>query len=214
MAFDPELGQEARGHLVRAERDAAVAHFEAPLQSSYQPWPVTLLHALSKGHKPDEVLREATALGVARLVWVVAERSVARAEASRWATRRARLHAIACDAARQCGRGRLPELLGPWGLQPALRAASGHRLLLQPGGTPLGCQLSRWEGDTECCLLVGPEGGWSEDEQKQATDSGFVAASLGGSVLRTELCATAAVACAVASAQCAHARAAGRIEPA
>lgn len=203
VAFEPELGLEAPGHLVRAERGQVSAYFEAPRQSAYQPWPVTLLHALSKGAKPDEVLRHVTALGVARLVWVVADRSVARAESTRWVARRARLHAIACDAARQCGRGRLPEVVGPIALEPALQGASGLRLLLQPGALPLGCHLTPWSGATPCCLLVGPEGGWSGAEQQQAEGSGFVGASLGGSVLRTELCATAAVACAVAFAQCA-----------
>lgn len=205
LAFDPEQGLEARAHLVHVERDAAAAHFEAPSPSSFRPWPVSLLHALSKGHKPDDVLREATALGVARLIWVVAERSIAGAQASRWPARQVRLRAIACDAARQCGRGRLPELLGPLELADALRLSSGHRILMQPGASPLGGHLARWDGVSNCSLLVGPEGGWSEAEQRQATESGFVAASLGGSVLRTELCATAVVACAVGFAQCARA---------
>ena len=112
------------------------------------------------------------------------------------AERLTRLRAIALDAARQSGRGDLPELSGPLPLTDALSDARDQdslKLCLDPtADTPLGVAL-RTRAGRPLTLLVGPEGGFSPDERESALAAGFALARLGSLVLRTELAGAAAL---------------------
>ncbi len=194
-AFDPELGLEAEVTLVELGQHRVLGRFAEPT-----PAPkvglrgVTLIQCTGKGDKVDEVVRAATALGVSGIVVAASERSVARGPES--SERKARLRAIALDAARQSGRGDLPELSGPLPLSEALaepRHEGALKLCLEPGAPlGLGAQL-RDRGERELVLLVGPEGGFSDDERLAADSAGFSRAHLGQLVLRTELAGVAAL---------------------
>src|SRR5688500_6955317 len=108
--FDPEAGVEADAELLRDV--PAVARLAEPRAVVVSGRAVTLVQGLAKGDKPEQVLRAAVALGARRVTFVRTERSVAGAE-----LRLARLRAVMLDAARQCGRGDLPELSGPLELE-------------------------------------------------------------------------------------------------
>ncbi len=157
---------------------------------------IVLAQALSKGEKLDWVVQKATELGVSRIVPFAAERSVVKLSAERGAARVERLRRIAQEAARQCGRGDVPQVdaPAPWDdllalpdQDPALRAVL---LDADPGLPPLG-QL---DAGPRVLLVVGPEGGFSPGERQGAAAAGFVAASLGRRVLRTETAGLAAIA--------------------
>jgi 16S rRNA (uracil1498-N3)-methyltransferase len=197
VAFDPGARQEADAVLTRAGR-AAQARLAAPRPASNtSSLRVTLLCGIGKADKPDLVVRAATVLAVRELVLVEAERTVARVT-DRAEQRRRRWQSVALDAARQCGRGDLPEIVGPVELARALDlvgARSGLRLLLDPtAGQTIGQMLGGWQPSESIVLLVGPEGGWSHNEVAAAQQAGAVAVSLGPFVLRTETAATAALA--------------------
>lgn len=157
---------------------------------------IVLAQALSKGEKLDWVVQKATELGVSRIVPFAAERSVVKLSAERGAARVERLRRIAQEAARQCGRADVPEVDAPaaWSdllalpkEDPALRAVL---LDADPGLPPLG-QL---DPGPRVLLAVGPEGGFSSGEREEAAAAGFLAASLGRRVLRTETAGLAALA--------------------
>jgi 16S rRNA (uracil1498-N3)-methyltransferase len=195
VAFDPELGLEALGRIGLIERTRVSCELEAPTSVRGGTLGVTLLQATAKGDRLEQVVRGATALGVERIVLVVAERSVARPAD----VRRERLRAISIEAARQSGRGDVPAIDGPVPLEERLRELAdwaGLKLCLSPQATaPLAQHLSTSSPGSPAVILIGPEGGLSDGELGLAREAGFLEAGLGPLTLRTELAAIAALGC-------------------
>jgi 16S rRNA (uracil1498-N3)-methyltransferase len=124
------------------------------------------LQGIGKADKPERVVRDATALGVASLVFVETARSVSRLR-ERAEKRAERWRTIAIDAARQCGRGDTPAIDGPSTLAEALAclAPGTLRLVLAPNAEHgLGERLGAVSEQTPVVLLVGPEGGLTDSE--------------------------------------------------
>jgi 16S rRNA (uracil1498-N3)-methyltransferase len=189
VVFDPEAGVEAEAELLRDV--PAIARVSEPRAVVVSGRPVTLVHGLAKGDKPEQVLRAAVALGARRVLFVRTERSMAGAE-----LRLERLRAVMLDAARQCGRGDLPELLGPLDLTEGARVVAELRYVLDPTAGQSLLAALRIVGDSidrGVALAVGPEGGFSPSELALLVDAGFAPVRLGAHVLRTELAATAAL---------------------
>jgi 16S rRNA (uracil1498-N3)-methyltransferase len=200
IAFDPVARSEARVTVARVERDRVLARFEEPERAaSVGERALTLVQCAGKGDKVEDVVRAATALAATRIVIATSERSVTRGPAS--PERQKRLAAIALDAARQSGRGDVPELVGPEPLGDVLaklHAADALKLCLEPGAArSFGAALAE-HGERALVLLVGPEGGFSDDELENARSAGFELVRLGSLVLRTELAAVAALAAVLA----------------
>ena len=197
--FDPLTSLEADAELVAGPPPDVWCRIEAPRPSGYRPLPIRLIQGLGKADKPDEVIRAATALGAAAVTLVHTERSVARVAAERGAARLERWKRIAVEAARQSGRGDIPELSGPAGLSDVLAGVSApHRVTLSPDAPPLFERLSAWRPHQQVALLVGPEGGFDAAELRAAAGAGFLPASLGATTLRTELAGVAALGALVA----------------
>jgi 16S rRNA (uracil1498-N3)-methyltransferase len=160
---------------------------------------MVLLQALAKGDRFDLVVQKATELGVGRIVPVMTARSVERLAGDRAAQRRERWCRIAQEAARQCRRADVPEIspVMPLGEALAVARPEGLRLLLWEGaaerGQGLGPVLPA-EAPGQVVVAVGPEGGFTEDEVRQAALAGFRPVGLGPRVLRTETAALAALA--------------------
>ncbi|HWA76142.1 MAG TPA: RsmE family RNA methyltransferase [Polyangiaceae bacterium] len=195
IAFDPELGVEARGRLINVERARVSCELSAPTLARRGSLGVTLLQATAKGDRIEQVVRGATALGVERIVLVVTERSVARPAD----VRRERLRTIAIEAARQSGRADLPALDGPISFaeqMAVLESFDGLKLCLSPESpVALAERLQALPLGSPAALLIGPEGGLSDGELDAARRVGFLSAALGPLVLRTELAALAALGC-------------------
>lgn len=157
---------------------------------------ITLLQAVPRGDRMDLVVQKTTELGVARVVPVVAARSVAHPPADR----RRRWQTIAQEAARQCGRADVPEIAEPVALAAAIAAlpAGPARLVLweEERARPLRAAL----GAPAVALLVGPEGGFAASEVEAVRAAGFTSAGLGPRILRAETAAIVAVALAQAAA--------------
>jgi 16S rRNA (uracil1498-N3)-methyltransferase len=155
---------------------------------------IVLVQALGKGDKTEQVVRSATALGVIEVHLVESARSVARA-GERSDAKRARLESIALDAARQSGRVDVPKIVGPHALARELEAwrdVSALKLCLVPGATrSLRSLTADWSLGSPIVILIGPEGGFGEEELAAAELAGFVGASFGELVLRTEIAGTA-----------------------
>lgn len=120
---------------------------------------ITLLQGVPKGDKLETVARQATELGVERVVLVWTERSVPRERADRAAARHERLLRVIEGAARQCHRAALPALLPACDLPTALALAGDCALRLvawEEASRPL-ATLDHPGGGV--ALLVGPEGG-------------------------------------------------------
>jgi len=194
VAFDPETRAEADARLAINE-DGAYCGVGALRESARTAdTGIVLVQALGKGDKTEQVVRSATALGVAELHLVESARSVARVN-DRSDNKRARWEAIALDAARQCGRADVPKVVGPHALRIELdewRAQSAIKLCLVPGAAQnLRALTADWSVGSPIAILIGPEGGLSPEEVSEAEGAGFVAVSFGELVLRTEIAGTA-----------------------
>lgn len=165
----------------------------APLERE-SPFPITLAQGVSRGERMDLVVQKATELGVSRLVPVLTERSVVRLDAQQADRKSNHWRAIAIAACEQCGRNRLPEVALPTKLRQLLHEPAGDRarLLLSPDASRRIEDVPRPANGVT--VLIGPEGGLSEEEQGDAQAAGFTAVHLGPRVLRTETAAIAALA--------------------
>lgn len=163
--------------------------------------PVTVLLAITKGGGFDEVLRQLTELGVAAIAPVQTERTVVVPGANkikRW-------RRIVTEAAEQCERSPLPQLLDPMPWSEALQlegvthsevaakficvARCGDesvRLLLTALQTQEHFEQTQW------VIAIGPEGGWTDGEKQRAIAAGFEAVSLGDRILRAVTAAVTA----------------------
>lgn len=158
------------------------------------PLAVTLLQGVARAERMDLVVQKATELGVARIVPVLAGRSVVRLDERQAQRRLEHWRAIALAACEQCGRTRPPAVAPPRGLGECLADVAGapHCLVLAPGAPlPLTALPA---GAGQATLLIGPEGGLTEPEREAAARAGFEPRALGPRILRTETAAIAALA--------------------
>ena len=186
-------GGEYRASL-RIKGAAALADIEAfdPIERE-SPLKLTLLQALVAADKLDWIVEKAVELGVDRVLVVPMQRSVVRLDAAR-ATRRARHWGdVARAACCQCGRNRVPAVEFCTSFDDALAAvpADQQRLMLLPAADD---RLRCTAVGNRVALMIGPEGGFAEDEVLQARQAGFIAVRLGPRVLRTETAGLAALA--------------------
>ena len=161
------------------------------------PYAITLAQGLPEGAKMDWIIEKAVELGVAQVQPLAARRSVVRLSGERAEKRHAHWEGVIVAASEQCGRNRLATLapvadLGRWLAAP--QQVSQPRILLSPRATqslPLWAQANDAQALT---LLVGPEGGFTQEEEDAALAAGALALSMGPRVLRTETAALAAMA--------------------
>ncbi len=156
-----------------------------------------IYQALPEKERFELVLQKLTELGVGRIVPMVTKRSSTLAERDAGQRKSHRWPETVLRAARQCRRAMLPELTGvkSWTEALALSAGADLKLLLFEKAT--GWRLGEALGGvrpSRVALLVGPEGGFADEEVAEAEAFGFLPVSLGPRILRTE---TAAIAAAV-----------------
>ena len=168
--------------------DSVEAGTESPLK-------IHLVQGISRGERMDFVVQKATELGVKRITPVLTEYGVVKLDPDRAEKRREHWQKIAASACEQSGRTRLPLIDTPvplkswFGDKPEKVDAE---LILVPGtATPLATVPAP---ATKVCVMIGPEGGFSDTEYADAELSGFKAVSLGPRVLRTESAAIATLA--------------------
>ncbi len=168
--------------------------FKAPATS---PVKIFVAQAFLKEKKMDELLRRLCELGIAGWVPFFSRRSIARPEKKRLAARCSRWQRIAIEALKQCRRNDLPQIAEPMGFDDVLEYARDCDLKIvfwEEAATTLDAQVSTEAPDPpeKLILMLGPEGGFSTTEIKQARDGGFTVASLGPRILRAETATIAA----------------------
>ena len=153
---------------------------------------IHLVQGISRGERMDFVVQKATELGVKRITPVLTEYGVVKLDAARAEKRRDHWQSVATSACEQSGRTRLPLVDSP----VTLRDWFGNKptevdaeLILAPGATKSLAGIAAPQ--TKVCVLIGPEGGFSDTEYEDASVAGFTAVSLGPRVLRTETAAVA-----------------------
>jgi 16S rRNA (uracil1498-N3)-methyltransferase len=168
--------------------DSREAGTESPLR-------IHLVQGISRGERMDYVVQKATELGVKRITPVLTEYGVVKLDEKRREKRREHWEHVAASACEQSGRTRPPLIDTPLPLKDwfgSKPADADVDLLLKPGAkSPLAGIAAP---NTKVCMLIGPEGGFSQTEYEDAEVSGFEAVSIGPRILRTETAAPAALA--------------------
>lgn len=154
---------------------------------------LAVAQALGKGRKVDEVVRVSTELGVDEITVVAAARSISRLDGSKADRASDRWRAVARAASEQSRRVTRPEVRGPVSTAGAGDGA-GSLLVAHPGGTALPVALGEFGAIDRLTLMVGPEGGWSDDELACLISAGGRLVGLGPTILRTEHAAAAGLA--------------------
>ena len=141
----------------------------------------------------DYTIQKAVELGVNRIIPLFTEYCGVRLDGERLAKRIRHWQGVAIGACEQCGRNRIPHIDPPVSLTQWLAApAEGQGMVLAPDGQHSLAQLPVPTGPVT--LLIGPEGGLSDQEISQALTAGYLGLRLGPRILRTETAAVAALA--------------------
>jgi 16S rRNA (uracil1498-N3)-methyltransferase len=193
----------ATGETLRAGRITSVTpervEFELGEELAASTLPkITLLLAIFKFDRMEWAIEKCTELGVARVIPIIARRT--DAHLLRAATTRVdRWERISRQASEQ-SRGTAPPVIDPpLKLKEATALAAPTRILLAESEHQCALKdaLQSHSPDDELFLAVGPEGGWTADELALFTHAGWIAATLGNTILRAETAAIAATAIAI-----------------
>ncbi len=160
---------------------------------------VTLFQGLPKSDKMDLIVQKCVELGVDRIVPVSTKRAVVKLDAKKEQTRLKRWNTISESAAKQSGRGVIPEVSGVMSFEKALEDAKKLDVLLIPYERAENmAETRRVMGSIQpgqsVGLFIGPEGGFEESEVEEAVAAGAQAITLGKRILRTETAGLAVMA--------------------
>jgi 16S rRNA (uracil1498-N3)-methyltransferase len=183
LLFDGRTG-EWQASIEAAHKKKLVLRVQRQTRLSETLPDLTLAFAPVKRAPLEWLVEKATELGVARLQPVITHRTVVER------LNPERLAAIAIEAAEQCGRTRLPEILAPLKLDALLsQPPSGILFADETGGAPLATAAQ----PGPATILIGPEGGFTPDERDRSLAAGAIGVGLGPRILRAETAALAAV---------------------
>jgi 16S rRNA (uracil1498-N3)-methyltransferase len=156
------------------------------------PLRITLVQGVSSGDRMDYTIQKSVELGVAAIQPLITKRGVVRLEGDRASARVDHWRKVAIAACEQCGRNRLPEVRPLLDFSIYLRDLTDQspRLVLSAQGR----SIREAKVETAATIAAGPEAGFAPEEQAALERAGFVKASLGPRVLRTETAALAALA--------------------
>lgn len=191
------VGQEYRCVVVESARGSAqlevleqvaAARPESPLR-------LELAVALLKGEKFDLVVQKATELGVTSIVPLITKQADVRLRDEQDGARRVtRWQRIALEAAKQSGRALVPTIHAPHLYASLVEAPSEQDtwrvMFTEREGSALSSSIEQAGGRvTATTALIGPEGGWANEEIEQAREAGWHLVTLGGRTLRAETAA-------------------------
>ena len=163
------------------------------------PFPITLYMAYPKGDKLETVVQKAVELGAVRIVPFESSRCIKKPKAEKQDKQTARLQRIAEEAAKQCGRSRLPTVSAPISYREMLKEASEAALPIfcyeGDGGRSLKEILDGTQAPESIAVIIGCEGGFSLDEAEEARGAGMITATLGKRILRCETAPSYALSC-------------------
>ncbi|MEK5477105.1 16S rRNA (uracil(1498)-N(3))-methyltransferase [Paenibacillus sp. FSL R5-0407] len=198
--------RDALAAIIAIDPQEVTAEIIETLEPSGEPWfRVTVAQSLPKGDKMETVIQKCTEIGAASFLPFLSERTVVQYDGKKEEKRTARWRKIAKEAAEQAHRSRVPAVDSPVSWRELLKGLSAYDLVClcyeKEHGQQLRDVLKPFVGKhpagqpCSIAVIVGPEGGLSENEVSEAEAAGAVSIGLGRRILRTETAAMAALTC-------------------
>ncbi|MGA9771064.1 MAG: 16S rRNA (uracil(1498)-N(3))-methyltransferase [Blastocatellia bacterium] len=185
-AFQSIIDNRARLRIIETLADEV----ESPVH-------LTLAQALAKGEKFDLVIQKATELGASCVIPLITEHADVKLSDEKSEKRMERWRRISLEALKQCGRRRLMEIRPPLAVKELLEKHKPAGALLafsERGGVSITTALSTVVDKKNVTAIIGPEGGWSDNELALFEQHGAKSITLGPRILRTETAAITALA--------------------
>ncbi len=170
------------------------------------PYRAHVYQALPKGDKLDSIIQKSVECGMAALTTFESERCIVRAKGENEEKKLERRRRIAFEAAKQSGRGIVPEIYPTQSFAAAVHEAAKADLALfcyEGEGTRSLYEVlgqfhrSHPEGLPTVSVMIGSEGGFAPGEYEAAKQAGMIPVCLGKRILRTETAASFALSCLV-----------------
>ncbi len=199
LIFDG-TGYEYTAKLSELSKDCCKAEIISKEFSALEPKiKVTIYQGIPKSGKMEGIIQKSVELGAYAIVPVSMDRCVSKID-KKEAEKIKRWNKVAVEAAKQCGRGILPEVKEPLTFKEAIACLKQTPLALMPyemlahnGVASLKTALSQSTAD-EIGVIIGPEGGFSDSEAELAKNEGLTLVGLGRRILRTETVSSAILA--------------------
>ncbi|WP_096201317.1 16S rRNA (uracil(1498)-N(3))-methyltransferase [Bacillus sp. FJAT-45350] len=155
---------------------------------------ITIAQGLPKGDKLEYVVQKGTELGASSFIPVSLSRSIVKWDKKKEGKKIERLSKIAKEAAEQSHRSYLPTVEQTMSLAELLSVNQQYDVKIvayeesakEGEHLGLGRALNSLKPGDKALVLVGPEGGLSEEEVNKLDEAGFIRASFGPRILRTE----------------------------
>lgn len=159
---------------------------------------ITLFQGFPKGDKMELIIQKTVELGVTRIVPVMTKRTVVKLDDKKAKKKTERYNMIAEAAAKQSGRGIIPEVTMPVSFAEAVSMAEKLDMNIIPYEEAEGVEYSRniiksIKGKKSLGIFIGPEGGFAREEVERALDADASAITLGHRILRTETAGMAVI---------------------
>ena len=188
-----QAGKDYVCRIADVAKESVLCHIEKVQDSGTElPGRIYLFQALPKQDKMEWIIQKAVELGVYAVVPVKTRRCVVKLnEEAKIKKKVARWQEIARAAGKQSDRGIIPKVYAPMDFGQALSMASSMACNLLPYELAEGMEQSREcmakaAASSSVGIFIGPEGGFEEEEVKQAVEAGCEIISLGKRILRTE----------------------------
>ena len=156
---------------------------------------IILAQSLVKSKNMEFIIQKSAELGIARFIPLMTSRSVVKIE-EKIERKLGRWERIAREAVKQSGNPGVPCISPPMDLKKLIKESKTtlKLLLSENRGKYFREILARKSPPSSIMILIGPEGGWTREEEEYILDNGFETVSLGKNILRTETAAICALA--------------------
>ncbi len=193
LLFNGLDGRDYRGNLLKVDKKGVFVQITS--MTAIEPLPdlrIKLALGISRGERMDIAIQKSVELGVQEIAPLITVRTQVKLPAQRREKRLQHWRGIVINACEQSGRRWLPELQPMETYQTWLERREENVLFMDPEAETGLADLKKPE--STLCFLIGPEGGFSQEERKAALAVGCRAIRLGPRILRTETAPLAAIA--------------------
>jgi 16S rRNA (uracil1498-N3)-methyltransferase len=186
-----EIGWKYRGVITgKKTQTIEVKVLEKYPPQKESPIKIVLGQALPKAQKMDYIVQKATELGVDSIIPFYSVRTVPKLDGTRQEKKGNRWEKIVLEATKQCGRTVIPQVEKIVTFEEVIRKEKDNSLKIilweDEKNYRLHNVLKNQQKFKSIIILVGPEGGFTEEEVSAARKHGFLSVGLGNSILRTE----------------------------